>query len=221
MSRRLSTLSVRKPPAAAFVQHLPHISAATPVLRRARLNPASTQAMRLSVVLAAFLLMAPLDSALAQLAGTGNFHIVWEVKNRFRLFRNEADFLRQVAASRGDGVLAAERRLEHDSGGLGWARDVVDRLCVDGFGKLSLTCERDGISENYLAPRDHPIGVAVSGPVPPGETCAWTFDDGEGQLRQMSAACDAEVKVRVRYGRTTVATVDIPLGDGTAQRVAA
>jgi hypothetical protein len=176
--------------------------------------------MRLSVALAAFLLIAPLHSALAQLADTGNFHIVWEVKNRFRLFRNEADFLRQVAASRGDGVLAAERRLERDSGGQGWARDVVDHLCVDRSGKLLTTCERDGISENYLAPRDHPIGVAISGPVPQGETCTWSFDDGEGQLRQMTAACDAEVKVRVRYGRTTVATVDIPLGDGTAQRVA-
>src|SRR5579884_3986244 len=77
--------------------------------------------MRLTVVLAAFLLFAPLDSALAQLADTGNFHIVWEVKNRFRLFRNEADFLRQEAASRGDGVLAAEDRLERDSAGLGWA----------------------------------------------------------------------------------------------------
>ncbi len=176
--------------------------------------------MRLPVVLAAFLLVAPLDSALAQLADTGNFHIVWEVKNRFRLFRNESDFLRQEAASRGDGVLAAERRLERDSNGLGWARDVVDHLCVDSFGKLLQTCDRDGTSENYLAPRDHPIGVAISGAVPQGETCAWSFDDGEGQLRQTTAACDAEVKVRVRYGRTTVATVDIPLGDGTAQRVA-
>jgi hypothetical protein len=34
--------------------------------------------------------------------------ISWEVKSRFRLFRNEADFLRHVAADRGDGVLAAE-----------------------------------------------------------------------------------------------------------------
>jgi hypothetical protein len=175
--------------------------------------------MRFSVVLAAFLVIAPVDAALAQLADTGNFHIAWEVKNRFRLFRNDADFMGQVAASRGDGVLATERRLERASGGLGWARDVVNHLCVDKFGKLMLTCERDGVSENYLAPRDHPIGVFVSGPVPPGATCAWTFDDGDGPLRQMTAACEDEVKLRVRYGRTTVATVDIPLGDGTAQRV--
>ena len=57
------------------------------------------------------LALAPLDSAFAQLAGTGNFHIVWEVKNRFRLFRHEADFLRMAAATRADGILTAERRL--------------------------------------------------------------------------------------------------------------
>jgi hypothetical protein len=176
--------------------------------------------MRLSVILALLLVVAPLDAAFAQLADTGNFHIVWEVKNRFRLFRKEADFLRLVAASRGDGVLAAERRLERATDGFGWAKDVVGNLCVDSFGNLLQACDRDGVKENYLTPSDYPIGVAVSGPVPQGATCAWSFDDGSGPLRQMNTPCDAEVKIRVPYGRTTVATVDIPLGDGTAQRVA-
>lgn len=197
--------------------------------------------MRLSVILAfliVFVVAVPLVSANGQpaavnaptgappaeaggrLADTGNFHIVWEVKNRFRLFRKEADFLHQVAASRGDGVLAEERRLESANGGVGWARDVVRNLCLDDYGNLLQTCSRDGANENYLDPRDHAIGVAISGPVPQGETCAWTFDDGSGPLRPVSAPCDAEVKLRVRSGHTTVATVDIPLGDGTAQRVA-
>ena len=48
----------------------------------------------------------------------------------------------------------------------------------------------------------------------------WNFDDGDGPVKQSTAACDQEVKLRVRSGRTTVATVDIPLGDGTAQRIA-
>ena len=56
--------------------------------------------------------------------------------------------------------------------------------------------------------------------MPPDATCVWNFDDGDGPLKQSTAPCDQEVKVRVRSGRTTVATVDIPLGDGTAQRVA-
>ncbi|HEY5066706.1 MAG TPA: SGNH/GDSL hydrolase family protein [Xanthobacteraceae bacterium] len=170
--------------------------------------------------LAAFLVSASLDPASAQLADTGNFHIVWEVKNRFRLFRKESDFLHQVAASRGDGVLAEERRLEASNGGVGWAQDVVGNLCLDDYGNLLQTCSRDGANENYLTPRDHAIGVAISGPVPQGETCAWTFDDGSGPLQKVSASCDAEVRLRVRYGHTTVATVDVPLGDGTAQRVA-
>jgi hypothetical protein len=174
--------------------------------------------MRFHIILALIAVVMPFDAASAQLADTGNFHIVWEVKNRFRLFRNEADFLHQVAASRNDGTLAAERRLEQASGGLGWAKDVVGNLCVDDYGNLLKTCNRDGITENYLTPRDYPVGVAVSGPVPQGATCAWSFDDGSGPLRQMSAACDSEVKLRVPYGRTTVATVDVPLGDGTAQR---
>ena len=94
-------------------------------------------------------------------------------------------------------------------------------MLLDNFGNVLETCERDGERENYLAPRDHPIGVALSSPVPQGATCVWTFDDGDGPLRQLSASCDEEVNCAVRYGRTTVATVDIPLGDGTAQRAVA
>ncbi|HUD85953.1 MAG TPA: hypothetical protein VMR17_05840 [Xanthobacteraceae bacterium] len=191
--------------------------------------------MRLSLILALFVWLAPLDAAFAQLpspaaqpsapdaqlSGTGDFHIVWEVKNRFRLFRNEADFLRQVAASRGDGVLATEDRLERDTDGQGWAKDVVGNLCVDASGNLMETCERDGSKENYIAPRDHRIGVELSGTAPDGAVCAWSFDDGQGPLTQTNAPCEGEVILRVRSGRTTVATVDVPLGDGTAQRIVA
>src|SRR5579862_6210439 len=97
--------------------------------------------LKISAFCLAFLLAsASLDAALAQLAGTGNFHIAWEVKSRFRLFRHETDFLRMAAASRGDGVLAAERRLARDTDGLGWAKDVVADLCLDNSGNLLETC---------------------------------------------------------------------------------
>ncbi|MFZ0608119.1 MAG: hypothetical protein WAM75_10680 [Xanthobacteraceae bacterium] len=162
---------------------------------------------------------APPAAAGPPLAGVGDFHVVWEVKNRFRLFRNEADFLRLAAASRGDGILASERRLEKASDGLGWARDVVANLCLDDYGNLVETCERDGVKENYLAPQDHPIGVTISGPLPPGANCVWSFDEGNGPGPQTTAPCDQEVRLRVPSGRTTIAAVDIPLGDGTAQRV--
>ena len=175
--------------------------------------------MRFSIVLALLIAIAPLDAGYAQLASTGNFHIVWQVKNRFRLFRHEADFRRQLQANRGDGVLAEERRLERATDGLGWAKDVVGNLCVDDYGNLLQTCDRDGVKESYLTPRDFPVGVSLSGPAPQGAVCAWSFDDGGGPLRQLNAPCNQEVELRVPSGRTTVATVDIPLGDGTAQRV--
>ena len=69
------------------------------------------------------------------LAQTADLRIEWEVKNRFRLFRNEADFRRHVEAARSDGVLAAERRLAKESDGRGWARDMLERLCVDRAGR--------------------------------------------------------------------------------------
>src|SRR5215831_246412 len=155
----------------------------------------------------------------AQPAAGAAPHIEWEVKNRFRLFRSEADFQRHIAASRSDGVLGAERRLAISSEGRGWARDTVERLCLDRAGRLMDICDRDGVRENYLSPRDHPVGVVLAGAVPPNVNCVWAFDDGEGDPRQVEAPCDEEVKLRVAYGKTTVASVDIALPDGTAQRV--
>src|SRR5262245_33177275 len=145
--------------------------------------------------------------------------IEWEVKNRFRLFRNETDFQRHVAATRNDGVLGAERRLAISSDGRGWARDVVERLCVDRAGRLPETCDRDGTRENYLSPRDHAVGLVLAGTVPANVRCVWSFEDGAGEPRQVEAACDDEVRIRVAYGKTTNATLDLALPDGTAQRV--
>ena len=146
-------------------------------------------------------------------------HIEWEVKNRFRLFRNEADFQRHVAATRNDSVLAVEQRLARASDGRGWARDTVERLCVDRSGKLLEFCDRDGEREVYLSPRDHRVGVMLAGNLPANEGCVWSFDDGEGAARQFTGTCNEEVKIRLRHGRQTFAGVDIILKDGTAQRL--
>jgi len=157
------------------------------------------------------------STALAQ-SRTGGPRIEWEVKNRFRLFRREADFERHVAADRGDGLLAAEDRLARESEGRGWARDTVERLCVDRAGKLLETCDRDGTQEDYLAPRDHRIGLLLAGTIPANTGCVWSLDDGGG-ARETTTRCEEELTVRVAYGRTTLASVDILLPDGTAQRV--
>jgi len=145
--------------------------------------------------------------------------IEWEVKNRFRLFRSERDFDRHVAAYRADGVLAAERRLERDTGGRGWARTMVGSLCVDAAGNLNETCTRDGVAENYLAPDDHRVGAVLAN-APAEATCAWSFDDGERPPQQITLPCEEEVTARVRYARTTHVQVDIARSDGASDRAA-
>ena len=61
-------------------------------------------------------------AAHAELRGAAAPRIEWEVKNRFRLFRSEADFQRHVASWRNDGVLGSEQRLAIEQRVL---RDVV------------------------------------------------------------------------------------------------
>src|SRR5262245_18149544 len=131
---------------------------------------------RLCILAFATLLMSTWfgPAARAELKGVGAPRIEWEVKNRFRLFRNEADFQRHVAVTLNDGgVLAAEQRRARASDGRGWARDTVERLCVDRSVKLLEFCDRDGEREVYLSPRDHRVGVALSGTVPANEGCVW------------------------------------------------
>ena len=162
---------------------------------------------------------APAAPALPSAAGDAP-RIEWEVKNRFRLLRSERDFQRHVAAYRSDGVLAAEHRLANDTGGRGWARTMVGSLCVDAAGNLTETCVRDGVPENYLAPDDHRVGAMLAN-APAGATCAWSFEDGVGPPQQVTVPCEEEVTLRVRYGRPTLANVEIARADGASDRATA
>jgi hypothetical protein len=157
------------------------------------------------------------DHGLAQVGFTADLAISWEVKNRFRLFRYESDFLKHVDADRGDGILAAEQRLARSTEGHGWARTMLNSLCLDQSAKLAEICERDGEKEIYLAPTDHRVGVLVPNAAP-GASCAWTFDNGQDPAQAVTVPCEEEVRLRVRYGRPTLATADIPLPDGTIKR---
>ncbi len=148
-----------------------------------------------------------------------SLRIAWEVSNRFRLFRDEKHFQRHVAATASGSVLAAEQMLARETDGRGWAAAMADRLCVDASGRLLSTCERDGERENYLAPEDHRIVARLTGPVPEGATCAWSFDDGTPPPRQTSAPCSDEVRVRVRHGTPTIAAVGITRPDGGVESV--
>ena len=158
------------------------------------------------------------SAAQAQTAGGyGPLQISWEVRNRFRLFREERDFLLHAETGRGRSVLASEQALAIQSDGRGWARNTVNRLCIDLAGRVNEPCTRDNVKESYLTPIDHPVVVGLTGPFPVGATCAWSFDDGDGP-QTSTFDCAEPVNLRVRYGRTTVATVDMSSSEGS-QRV--
>ena len=96
-------------------------------------------------------------------ATDGPLQISWEVRNRFRLFREERDFLLHAESARGRSILASEQALELQSDGRGWARNIVNRLCIDLAGRVSEPCTRDNVKESYLTPVDHPVVVRLTG----------------------------------------------------------
>ena len=156
----------------------------------------------------------------AQATSDGSMQISWEVRNRFRLFREERDFLLQTDSARAGSILASEDQLEVQSDGRGWARNTVNRLCIDLSGRVSEPCTRDNVKESYLTPVDHPITVRLTGQVPVGAICAWSFDDGDAP-RQSTLDCAEPINLRVRYGRTTNATVDVSSADAPQRMTAA
>jgi lysophospholipase L1-like esterase len=160
----------------------------------------------------------PAQRAPAQGAADAPMQISWEVRNRFRLFREERDFLLHTESAKGGSILASEQALELQSDGRGWARNAVNRLCIDLSGRVSEPCSRDNVRESYLTPVDHPITVRLTGAIPVGSTCAWSFDDGDGP-QQSTFDCSEPVNLRVRYGRATVAAVDVSSGPEAPQRV--
>lgn len=179
--------------------------------------PVSLRPFLAGVLLLAGLLTAlPLERAAAQDAGA--MQISWEVRNRFRLFREERDFLLHVENARNRSILAAEQSLEIQSEGRGWARNMVNRLCIDLQGRLNQPCNRDNVKENYITPADHPVTVRLAGAVPVGATCAWSFDDGDGP-QTSTFDCAEPINLRVRYGKQTVATVDVSSGSDPTQRI--
>ncbi|MBN8981923.1 MAG: hypothetical protein J0I29_11705 [Rhizobiales bacterium] len=147
--------------------------------------------------------------------------ITWEVRNRFRLFKEERDFRLQAdALSSGQSILASEQALAVQSDGRGWARNMIGRLCIDATGRVTEPCTRDSVKESYLTPQDHPVTVRLAGEVPVGATCAWTVEDGEANPRTQTIDCNEPLNFRARYGRTTNVTVDVSSGADAPQRVA-
>ncbi|MCX7315021.1 MAG: hypothetical protein NTV56_25795 [Alphaproteobacteria bacterium] len=145
--------------------------------------------------------------------------IEWQVRNRFRLFRREADFQRHLVAHRAGSLLAAEHLLERDTAGRGWAQSQVDQICVNSAGVLNDTCDRDGERENYLVPKNHVVVARLTGAVPPGASCNWSFDDGTIPPKQVTAPCAQPVTQRLAYGKPTIAAVGITRPDNSVDSV--
>lgn len=137
--------------------------------------------------------------------------IDWNVKGRFRLFKNEADFNYIARFSRG-GVLAEETALAADTDGNGWASNIVSQLCIDAIGKSADNCKRDYLepdgvhhdqgTESYLNPTEHKIEVQPSGLAAP-TPCTWrlvTDGDPTAQVRE-DKTCGNEV-FAIPYGKT-------------------
>ncbi len=173
-----------------------------------------TRLMSLFALLLAVLAAVP-EPASAQTDGA--LQISWEVRNRFRMFREERDFQLHVDSQRNRSVLESEQALGTQSDGRGWARNTVNRLCIDLAGRVTEPCTRDGVKESYLTPTEHAVTARLAGAVPVGAVCAWSFDDGEGEPRQQSLDCNEPINLRVRYGRSTQATVDVSSADGAQQ----
>ena len=182
-----------------------------------------------SALLVGGLTALPLQTAVAQrspdpapnagaAAPDAHVQISWEVRNRFRLFREERDFLLHSDSQRDRSVLASEQELELRGEGRGWARNMVNRLCIDLQGRINEPCTRDNVKESYLTPTDHPVTVRLTGEVPVGAICAWSFDDGDGP-QASTFDCAEPINLRARYGRTTVASVDVSSGGEAPQRV--
>jgi hypothetical protein len=188
-----------------------------PLRLRSIVSEALLAATLVPIAMLSVAVLLPVQKAAAQTAADAPMQISWEVRNRFRLFREERDFLLHAESVRDRNVLASEQALELQSDGRGWARNMVNRLCINMQGRVSEPCMRDNVQESYLTPADHAIVVRLTGAVPVGATCAWSFDDGEGP-RQQTFDCAEPVNLRVRYGRPTVTTVDVSSGAET-QRV--
>ena len=153
--------------------------------------------------------------------------IKWEVKSRFRLFKNEKDFIYVKKFHGNGGVLAEETALAADTDGNGWAAPLVEgddksgrnpRLCIGGGGGMADTCARNYVAlngsdhntipESYLNPATHRIEMKPEGALPAGARCSWKLvtdgDESTATIKrdQPDQPCGNEI-FDVPYGKTT------------------
>ena len=141
------------------------IRSANRVLFRGGGFTAASTMRRLCILVFATLLVSTWfgASARAELKGASAPHIEWEVKNRFRLFRNEADFQRHVAR------IAATACSRPSSGSRARATAAAGRAtrssgCAStGPASCWNSATATASAKSILSPRDHRIGVTLAG----------------------------------------------------------
>jgi lysophospholipase L1-like esterase len=52
-------------------------------------------------------------------------------------------------------------------------------------------------------------------------SCAWVFDEGDGQPRNYTGSCGEEVRIRLAYGKPTIVTVDVSVPNAPPLRATA
>jgi hypothetical protein len=181
------------------------------------MTASSASSFSVRIILSIMLLAVCATLPMPAHAQSDGLQISWEVRNRFRLFREERDFQLHVESLRNRSVLESEQTLGLQSDGRGWARNTVNRLCIDLNGRVTEPCTREGVKESYLTPLEHPVVVRMTGTVPVGALCAWSFDDGDGPPRQLNQDCNEPINLRARYGRPTVVTADVSSAEGSQQ----
>src|SRR5262249_42727922 len=118
--------------------------------------------LRPRMIVSAALLTAALFAALPArpaAAQDAPMQISWDVRNRFRLFREEGGFLLHGERGGGRRGLGSGKGVEIQGGGRGLGRNVVKRLLINMEGRVREPCTGGGVQESYLTPTEHPIVV--------------------------------------------------------------
>lgn len=161
-------------------------------------------------------------------------NIKWEVANRFRLFKHNADFERvkkahDNARGSGTGILGAEHAL--DVNGRGWL-PALSAYCYnpDDYTKpIKEDCERDRmeegassvITEKYLNPVSHPVRLSLAdAPDLARARCTWTIGDRR-KVQPKERECDKPVAVRLAGKAPVTVSVTVRGADSTVQELRA
>jgi hypothetical protein len=164
---------------------------------------------------AAALALAIIGVAQPAHAQIANVEIQWEVKNRFRLFAEEKDFLAAEERYKNRKTILEAEQAAGGKDGEGWARHV-GRLCFNPVnGLVRDDCERDGRPDRYINPREHQVYVKAL--AQDGAECFWTFV-ADGARTQLQKPCSDRVEQAFRYRKPNRAEVEVRKGGAVVAR---